>query len=163
MSLFYFNVPYYVTPFPSHYKIQSLLLSKIEKSDFDINDGLKTDWFIKNKSQLYKDLVIPDMKKVIEDLMPNRNFKMLCCWFQQYTKYSYHSWHDHKCHWAMVYYITLPQGSKPTQFLVNEKVLDIDANEGDIAIFPGWIKHRSPANKSTEVKTVISINVEELV
>lgn len=162
MSSMYFQVPYYVNDFKPHKEIQSTLLSLIEQANFDSKDGLtKTDWFMKDKPQLYKDFIIPYLQDAISEILPDKNLKILDCWFQQYKKYSYHSWHDHKCQWAMVYYVTLPFGSKPTQFRIDKQEYNIDATEGDFVIFPGWIQHRSPINKTTEPKTIISINFEE--
>lgn len=162
MNSMYFRIPYYIRPFASHKEIKDKLLSLIDLAEFDSKDGLsKTDWFRKDKTQLYKELIFPYIEEIISTTIPNKNLKILDCWFQQYKKYSYHTWHDHKCQWAMVYYVTLPQGSKPTEFKIDEQEYYIDAQEGDVVIFPGWIKHRSPVNQSTRVKTIISVNFEE--
>jgi hypothetical protein len=73
-----------------------------------------------------------------------------------------HDWHIHKkCGWAAVYYVELPEDSKPTLFQTNDgAVIEPNATEGDVIIFPAYLWHCSPKNKDEDTKTVIALNIE---
>jgi hypothetical protein len=48
-----------------------------------------------------------------------------------------------------------------TEFIDTEKneVFQLDANEGDVLIFPSYVIHRSPILKSDRRKTSVAFNV----
>ena len=83
-------------------------------------------------------------------------------WFQQYHTSDTHSWHTHGLsHWAVVYYVELPEGSPPTHLksAVTGETLVPDVGEGDVLIIPAQTIHRSPPNKASGRKTIIDINI----
>ena len=83
-------------------------------------------------------------------------------WYQQYVQNNTHTWHIHGENYTGVYYLELPSDSPKTE-LVDQldisKKITIQANEGDIVIFPSFIIHRSPKIKSDLKKTIISFNL----
>ena len=78
-------------------------------------------------------------------------------WFQQYRQGSSFGWHSHNSHWAMVYYVELPEMTEATEFL---NFGTFDVKEGDIIFFPTFLNHRAPEIKSNLRKTIISTNFE---
>jgi hypothetical protein len=95
--------------------------------------------------------MIKDMNKKFDGELKIQNY-----WFQQYYYNNYHDWHNHpQCHFSSVYYLELPKGTPITEFKVSQ---EIEAKEGDIITFPGYLFHRSPPNGLKKRKTVIVFN-----
>ena len=90
------------------------------------------------------------------------NPKMVDLWFQQYVNNNSHGWHTHGNNFTGVYYLELNDCSPRTQLVepISFKMLEIDAKEGDIVIFPSMFIHRSPLMKSNKRKTIISFNFD---
>ena len=64
---------------------------------------------------------------------------------------------------SLVYFLELPHTKYSTEFLNIEdnKIFQIeDIREGDVAIFPSFIPHRSPVNLSSSRKTSIAFNIQ---
>jgi len=78
-------------------------------------------------------------------------------WFQQYKQGSDFGWHQHSGHWALVYYLELPEMSESTEFLNYD---NISVEEGDVIFFPTFLVHRSPIITSNMRKTIIATNIE---
>ena len=76
-------------------------------------------------------------------------------WFQQYVQGSDFGWHQHEGHWAIIYFVELPEPNEATEFLD----YDIRLKEGDLIFFPTFLVHRSPEIKSNTRKTIISTNM----
>ena len=77
------------------------------------------------------------------------NGKRLCycgdCWYARYDKGDYAEEHDHgKKSISFVYYVNTPVGSSPLYF--SEYDTTVDAEEGNIVMFPGNVKHSVPPN-----------------
>ena len=83
-------------------------------------------------------------------------------WFQQYSTNSKHAWHVHGANFTNVYYLDLPQGSPKTEWVdpITKHVHEFTVQEGDIITFPSWLIHRAPENFSSELKTIISWNMD---
>jgi len=81
--------------------------------------------------------------------------KLQRLWFQQYTQNTDFGWHQHSGHWAVVYYLELPEISEATEFLN----YDMQLKEGQLIFFPTFLVHRSPIIKSNTRKTIIATNV----
>jgi hypothetical protein len=82
-------------------------------------------------------------------------------WFQQYDNGSYHGWHYHpKSYFTNIYFLQLDEGTPTTEIQLpfTKEIIHINAEEGDVVIFPGFIKHRSPPNESNGRKTVVVWN-----
>jgi hypothetical protein len=78
-------------------------------------------------------------------------------WFQQYTTGTGFGWHQHGLHFAVVYYLELPDPNEATEFLQYGKM---NVKEGDIIVFPTWMVHRSANIKSDKRKTIFACNVD---
>ncbi len=78
-----------------------------------------------------------------------------------------HGWHTHSDNYTGVYYLELPDETPKTQIvnpLNQTEIIDLDIKEGDIVLFPSFIIHRAPINKSNKRKTIISfdINIDKI-
>lgn len=81
-------------------------------------------------------------------------------WFQQYSQNSFHRWHTHSSHYTGAFYIELPEGTPKTQLKFGEEIIEIEAKEGEIVIFPSFVVHSSPPNNSPYRKSIISFNID---
>jgi len=86
-------------------------------------------------------------------------------WFQQYNTGSKHAWHVHGANFTNVYFLDLPKDSPKTQWIdpVSKLAHEFDVEEGDIITFPSWLIHRAPENQSSEMKTIISWNMDVMI
>jgi len=124
-----------------------------------------------NEKGYYYDFNIPDVERTYKNLADHilfqniykleeryglRYIKVSNYWFQQYIQGSDFGWHHHDGHWAMVYYIELPETSESTEFL---NYGQFNIKEGDIIFFPTFLVHRSPKIISNQRKTIISANI----
>jgi hypothetical protein len=78
-------------------------------------------------------------------------------WFQQYYKHSSHGWHQHNGHWALVYYLELPEMLEATEFLNYGH--NFKLKEGDMIFFPTFLIHRAPIITGEKRKTIIATNI----
>lgn len=166
-----FTCPIYKFKLNHHMFLKEQFLSQIEQSDFEIKnvdgESVKTDYYLVNKSQKYKNLfsftMNEELRKFFESIDYNVDFKKYDTWFQQYQNKGYITWHRHsRSSWNVVYYLELPNGCPTTEFkdLITGEVFNIDAEEGDVVIFPSILLHRSPENAMSERKSVIVCNVD---
>ena len=159
----------YIFSVEDHDYWKSKLLKSIEQmkeiNNIQLNQsGFYYDFNIANAKRTYKQLMdnilLPYVNEVeetygfkaaSESKRMNQNF-----WFQQYFQGSEHTWHNHNGHFALIYYIELPDPAEATEFLNYSK---LDLKEGDIIFFPSFLSHRSPKIKSNLRKTIISGNI----
>lgn len=152
-----------------------LLLESIEKmkenNNIQLNDeGYYYDFNIKTAPRTYgklMDHIVLDPISELEQMFGNycraKNINMEkgdkdnIYWFQQYLQGSGFGWHSHNAHWAMVYYVELPEMTEATEFL---HFGQFDVKEGDMIFFPTFLNHRSPEIKSNRRKTIISSNFD---
>ena len=70
-------------------------------------------------------------------------------WFVRYSKGDYTIPHDHDLSWmSWVYFINCPKGSSP--LVLTDSGKRISAEEGKVVIFPGFVRHEVPVNKSDD-------------
>ncbi len=146
--------------------IFSLEKNFIEKKDEYYTDSIhKLDWY--NSSDFNRDwvkLIIKDLQKYFEDCSKILNFEKVIIdgiWFQQYGQNGTHGWHTHGCNYTGVYYVDFEKNYAKTELInpIDDKKITIDAEEGDIIIFPSFIIHRSALQKIQKTKTIISFNL----
>ncbi|ATW88279.1 putative 2-oxoglutarate-Fe(II)-dependent oxygenase superfamily protein [Halohasta litchfieldiae] len=172
------EMPYVIVPFEGHHQRKEKLLEILDNSIAaqDAMDGsnlLSTDYHIADQHKgEYMDFIGEDLAKCLaaglekivlhEDSDQDVELEIKDSWFQRYSKNNAHDWHIHKkCGWAAVYYVELPEDSKPTLFQTNDgAVIEPNATEGDVIIFPAYLWHCSPKNKDEDTKTVIALNIE---
>jgi len=161
----------------AHNKIKSKILNLIENytqinPTFEVDNISKTDFFderdIKDTSpKNYLNLFYEEAKPLYQSIVDHYRGGGLYisnAWFQQYDIYNHHTWHNHGLTMiSLVYFLELPNPKYSTEFLNIEdnKIFQIeDIREGDVAIFPSFIPHRSPVNLSASRKTSIAFNIQ---
>ncbi len=136
--------------------------SMITKNNIQVNEkGYYYDFNIPKVHRDYGKLMDNILLSYVEDtLCDNYGLKREgtnTYWFQQYFQGSDFGWHQHSGHWAMVYYVELPEMTEATEFL---NYGQFNVKEGDIIFFPTFLVHRSPSIKSNQRKTVIASNLD---
>lgn len=141
-------------------KILKSIESMIEKNNIQLNEnGYYYDFDIPDVERTYKQIMDNIVLSYINDIEDHYGLvlkKVGKYWFQQYLQGSDFGWHQHDGHWAMIYYIELPETSESTEFL---NFGQFNVKEGDIIFFPTFLVHRSPKIQSNLRKTIISSNI----
>jgi hypothetical protein len=146
--------------------IFSLEKNFIEKKDEYYTDSIhKLDWH--DSSNFNRDwvrLIIKDLQDYFENCLNVLNFEKVVVdniWFQQYGLNGTHGWHTHGSNYTGVYYVDFEKNYAKTELInpIDSNKITIDAEEGDIIIFPSFIIHRSALQKIQKTKTIISFNL----
>jgi len=155
-----------------HHTIKENLLKIFDDMKEEYINGVdiisKTDWSTsKDMNKEYIRYFIPKITPYINNIsnqIEAHDCKIIDIWYQQYNKNDTHNWHIHGgVNWANIYFVELPETSVSTQFydVVNKRILkNIDIKEGDLITFPANTIHRSPKNKTTKRKSIISFNCD---
>ena len=103
--------------------------------------------------------------KSFETFLGQMDFKTLQfkdIWFQQYKKDNTHHWHIHGCTFTGVYYVKYNEKCIGTELIdpVTKKVMMPAVYEGDVIVFPSYVKHRAPPQITNTLKTIISFNFD---
>jgi hypothetical protein len=163
------NLVYKFT-FDKHQIVKNKLLDLIEKTPYiNINDNSdsisKTDYFITNYKKEYISFIQPYLKEFMKESLTKfklNGFEMDKIWFQQYHKNDNHKWHTHKyTNLVCVYYVELAESHHKTEikdFNYNN-LIEYDAKEGDIIMFPAFLYHSSPVISTNNRKTVLSFHL----
>ena len=81
-------------------------------------------------------------------------------WYQWYEQGDYHNWHTHgNSMFVGVYYALLPSGSPSITFNWQGELITFDVEEGDVIIFPAYLRHKASVNESSETKVILSFNL----
>ena len=90
--------------------------------------------------------------------------ELINIWFQIYDKGGFHGTHRHSnAHFSNVIFLKLPNKNLKTKIYdLNNSIIEIDINEGDILTFPAYLKHESLINIYDENKIIISFNTNIL-
>ena len=157
----------WIVKFKKHKSLKNKILKLIDAMPnvvYETHKGTtatKSDW---NLPSDFKRDYLDLFYKEINSLMLQTAKKFKCqnwtihnAWFMQYKENDKHAWHTHpRTNLSGVYYLELPKKELITEF----KDKKVKTEEGDILIFPSYMLHRSPANKTKERKTVISFNCD---
>tara|TARA_R100001530_G_scaffold74962_1_gene52726 strand:+ start:4 stop:537 length:534 start_codon:yes stop_codon:yes gene_type:complete len=162
-----------VIPVKDHLKHKKNLLKLIdsfEKSNDVRGDDHSSDYVVLQEAfreikrpyleYFYKHMIDDVLKNVGDDLgLYPYTGQVHNAWFQRYNKTDTHTWHNHRsCHFTNCYFLELPNIKYKTEIVDRfNKVIEYEAQEGDVITFPAWLKHRSPPNMDKK-KTVISFN-----
>ena len=159
----------FLNKFKQHGSIKNKLLKLINKTIVDKEcdprdkiDALDWDNSVNIEREWVK-FILPDLKKHFIDCIKHIHLKNVCIrniWFQKYSKEGVHNWHVHSNNYTGVYYLKFPKGSSKTELIDREKIIPIDAKEGDIIIFPSFIIHRSSKMKENVKKMIVSFNLD---
>ena len=155
----------HIFPVEEYDYYKPLLLESIEKMKAENNIQL-------NEKGYYYDFNIPKARRTYASLMDNLLLPYIDqieelyglkykeknrYWFQQYLQASDFGWHEHGGHFAVVFYLELPEMTEATEFL---NYGQFDVKEGDVIFFPTFLIHRSPMIKSNKRKTIIATNLK---
>lgn len=176
-----FEIPFYVYQLGNHSDIKKKVLDYIDKdtgspSNKNYENLAKTDWYETVKGNYFQDNFVkkdnnyyqymkPYIEEIIDTIIPDnkKNLYVSNAWYHQYTKLNYYHWHDHpSIRWALIYYVELSDTCPRTEFVnyYGDHTYP-NVKEGDILIFPAWMKHRSPPNLGNNRKTILSFNIAE--
>ena len=158
-----FNFPILKSKFKKHSKLKQSLLDLINTQEtgslkqFDsyYDDSIsRVDW--DRRSDFQREWV----KLINEDLINNfdnqvkkkglKNIRLIHLWFQQYFKGDTHGWHVHGNNFTGVYYLEFSKCAPRTQIIepISKRLIEIEAKEGEIVIFPSVYIHRASKSKS---------------
>ena len=168
------NATALLKPFKYHDEMKDTLRSMIETSYHDnlkLGDNEYGDEIHRLDWSRYPDF----NREWVQYLVPKLHEHFLTCadelnyqgvevkgmWYQHYRKNSVHNWHIHGENYTGVYYLELPDDTPKTELIdQHDKKITVQANEGDIIIFPSFIIHRGPKVLNDSRKTIISFNLE---
>tara|TARA_R110002020_G_scaffold140585_2_gene312240 strand:- start:1 stop:546 length:546 start_codon:yes stop_codon:yes gene_type:complete len=132
----------------------------ISKTDWDVKGDIKREYI----EVLYK-MLSPYLIETAK-FFNAENTRINKAWFQQYVKNDYHNWHTHpQCNFTSIYYLELKDSNIKTEIMdpkTKEVIKTPSFEEGDFIIFPAYLLHRSPKNKTRKRKTVFSLNLDFL-
>ena len=141
-------------------KLLQSISDMIITNDIHLNEkGYYYDFNIPKTPRTYLDLFVECIKPSIKQV--EEKYGLSCNslgnpWFQQYEQGSDFGWHQHGGHWAVVFYVELPEMTESTEFL---NYGQFNVEEGDLIFFPTFLVHRSPEIKSNLRKTIIATNL----
>ena len=167
-----FEVNYYQYKLSNWDKKKEELKSLIDKTKSHNNFLDKTQdqetSFFNNKLDVY-DIIKNDLVLFCNEINYDVNF--LNCWYQQYNKNQFHTFHNHpNSDFSGVIFVNFDSKiHKSTKFLnplnpffVNKTFYSPYVEEGDMIIFPSWLLHESPINTSKKLRTIVSFNLQIL-
>ena len=82
-------------------------------------------------------------------------------WFKQYEENGYHGWHNHSgTQFTNIYFLELPDKKYKTEICgLNGKLIEYEAEEGQILTMPSFLLHREKPNGSKR-QTIISFDTD---
>lgn len=159
-------------PFKQHKKFKSSLLKFFKQEPIDKRNSYNMDNIYKcdfhkstDPKRPWVEKILPDFLKSFETFLNTMKFQKLefkDMWFQQYKKDSTHHWHIHGCTFTGVYYVHFNEKCIGTELIdpVSNKTIMPKVQEGDIIVFPSYVKHRAPPQITNTLKTIISFNFD---
>jgi hypothetical protein len=169
------NFPILKDKFKHHKKLKPKILKEIENqissnmqqyNEYYTDSISKLDWNRKNDfNRSWVKVIVKDLHSNFTHQVKNLGLSDVVIhdiWFQQYVKGDTHGWHVHGHNFTGVYYLELSNCSPRTEIIepVSCKKIVVNAEEGDIVIFPSVYIHRAPKVVSDKRKTIISFNLE---
>lgn len=159
-----------------NYKIPNFIVHKKNLIDLIIGSNgnprnshdekiTKTDWSYEETS-LYKNYLIENIFDGFIDNLKNiwhiKKIIIKNIWYQIYDNGDYIGPHNHGgCQFSNVIYLSLPSKELKTNiYSLQNELIDIDIEEGDILTFPSYLNHKSPSNKTHKEKIIISFNFD---
>ena len=176
-----YQQPFMVADLIGHNEIKEDLLTALESMPNnnvdEENDGAhnlitKCDWYTQDgmrqsgKDPRYWEILFPHLHKLVLTCMNKVGvdyFQYDVPWFQQYYEKDCHDWHMHPgSMYNVVYYLELPEDGPQTIIrnpIIPEETMEVGAKEGQVAIFPAILKHKSPPSNSKGRKSIIATNI----
>jgi len=135
-------------------KFENILPMSINRSDWNNSENQDREWV-----KYFAPYLRINFDDMLSELGIDSNYRIDRLWFQHYIKSDIHDWHIHGGNYTGVYYVKF-DGVNKTQ-LINQfdnSLIDIEAEEGDIIIFPSNVIHRFP--RVTNEKIIVSFNLD---
>jgi len=158
-----------IEDFKNHQKnLINLLNETLSKSLIEKDQKiLATDWQIvsKNIKRNYVEYFIFNILNKFSPFLCKEfnceKIELINIWFQIYDKGGFHGKHRHSnAHFSNVLFLKLPHKNLKTKIYdLDNSIIEIDINEGDILTFPAYLKHESLINIYDENKIIISYNI----
>lgn len=154
----------------NHQDIRNKLLVEIQQAHGEVSKHpqqfeliSKTDWVLEySQERKWIQLFWPHLSNTLEKMITKMRFNAVdikTLWYQQYQQNDTHGWHIHgQSQYSGIYY--LEYENTPTQIRVNDRIQDIEVNEGDIVIMPTYVIHRCPPVKNNKRRTIIAFNFD---
>ena len=184
-----FGLPTYLRPVAAHKETKDSVLGEIKKLCQDSRcfiprsgEQVFTDYMIPSEASArkYKDEVIDSVMPNIEEFslsMGAKKLNMGQIWFQRYETDFYHGTHNHwPSLFSVIYYLEFDPSEHESTVLMNPNRLHAELyraqniqletsfspkiKEGDILIFPSFVDHYAPMNKSKMPRTIVSFNFD---
>ena len=170
MKQFVCHNPILLEKFSEHNIHKTLLMDHFNKEEFFkenfIDDNItKVDWHKANDfNRPWVKLIYDDLHKHFLKFANHMGFEKCMIdqlWFQQYNKEGHHGWHVHGHNYTGVYYVNWNKDCAKTRYVdpITQEVKDINAEEGDVVIFPSTVVHRANIQKIDFPKVIISFNI----
>tara|TARA_Y100001938_G_scaffold150791_1_gene243458 strand:+ start:1096 stop:1638 length:543 start_codon:yes stop_codon:yes gene_type:complete len=130
------------------------------------NDNIILD----SKLITFKDFIFGHVYVFCKNVLNKEKFDVRNSWFQTYKKENYHTVHVHNCNeysYSLIFYVKASESSSNTRFYLPgfpytpAKMIDVQAKQNRLVIFPGYIPHQVPPNKDEE-RIIFSANFEVL-
>ena len=138
-------------------KIKNIKLNKAKENKNSFSLSLNINMKLKEIIESKLNFIFDKLKLTLKN-----------CWVQQYDKYDYHSMHTHfhtQKDFSFIWYIEGKGNSAPTNFfdigypLINtNNVLTFKFKPGMVLLFPGFMPHEVPINKSNN-RLIVSGNL----
>ena len=167
-----YDVPlaFYIFDVKDHAQIKPKILNDIAKLGVNpVTDNgqliANTDWHLPRETHreyithIYDTMqdVCRQVNEIGEDV---DGIKVDNYWFQQYAPHNYHGWHIHGMSvYSCVYYVDTDEATPRTSFKMLGSEFEVEAEEGQILVFPSFLLHASKPNTSSKTKTVIAFNL----
>tara|TARA_R100000278_G_C5461704_1_gene161136 strand:+ start:127 stop:639 length:513 start_codon:yes stop_codon:yes gene_type:complete len=158
-----------IEDFKNHQKNLLNLIDKTPSKSLIEKDQkiLATDWQIisqNHKRDYVEYFIFNILNKFTPFLCKELNcekIELINIWFQIYGKDGFHGKHRHSnAHFSNVLFLKLPNKNLKTKIYdLNNSIIEIDIDEGDILTFPAYLKHESLINIYNENKIIISYNI----
>jgi|ETNvirenome_6_85_1030632.scaffolds.fasta_scaffold40148_4 uncharacterized protein YjlB len=165
-----FNI-FKVKNFKIHKEILINLIDKIPTTFRHLQEEhiSHTDWAImwnripmkKEYLEYFNDNIYRDYASQLCKSFNCKEVEIRNIWFQKYNTGDFHNKHRHgDAHFTNVFYLKLPEENSKTKIYdLNNQLITIDVEEGDILTFPAFLLHESVANESKDSKIIISFNI----
>lgn len=128
------------------------------------NDNIILD----SKLIFFKDFIFSHVYLFCKNVLNKDKFEVKNSWFQTYKKENYHTIHVHNCteySYSLIFYVKASENSSNTRFYLPgfpytpAKMIDVQAKQNRLVIFPGYLPHQVPPNKDEE-RIIFSANFE---
>ena len=173
-----FNPPIFIKDYKdefikeAHQKLINMIYDLGDQTSHTSNvKAQMTNWFLQNEPDIIIHTFLKWITVSIESLIPevcykdpivkNNKFKVINhnVWGAVYNKNDYTQPHAHGgTSWSWVYYISVPDGSSPLIFTRSD--MKINIKSGQLVIFPGYMVHHVPIQKSNKSRIVLAGNAK---